>query len=63
VNRPSGCTFHPRCVLAQGRARCREEVPALRSIGGSEHKTACHFAEELDGAANGGSKTATAESR
>ena len=30
INRPPGCPFHPRCFLSQGRARCREEEPALR---------------------------------
>ncbi len=50
INRPSGCPFHPRCFLSQGRLRCREEVPPLRPIdGGSEHQSACHFAEELIG--------------
>jgi oligopeptide transport system ATP-binding protein len=49
INRPSGCPFHPRCALSQGRARCREEEPPLRPIGGSKHLTACHFAEELEG--------------
>jgi oligopeptide/dipeptide ABC transporter ATP-binding protein len=50
INRPPGCAFHPRCFLSQGRLPCREEVPALRTIdGGSEHKSACHFAEELIG--------------
>ena len=36
---PSGCTFHPRCPLAQ--ARCRAEVPALREVGG--RRVACHL--------------------
>jgi oligopeptide/dipeptide ABC transporter ATP-binding protein len=49
INRPPGCPFHPRCFLSQGRARCREEEPPLRPIGGSSHLTACHFAEELEG--------------
>jgi oligopeptide/dipeptide ABC transporter ATP-binding protein len=50
INRPPGCAFHPRCFLSQGRLRCREEVPPLRSIdGGPEHTSACHFAEELIG--------------
>src|SRR6266545_3443815 len=48
INRPPGCPFHPRCMLSQGRARCREEEPPLRPIG-REHLTACHFAEELEG--------------
>jgi oligopeptide/dipeptide ABC transporter ATP-binding protein len=49
INRPPGCSFHPRCFLSQGRARCREEVPPLEPIEGSEHKSACHFSEELEG--------------
>ncbi|NKF24317.1 ABC transporter ATP-binding protein [Solimonas marina] len=43
VTPPSGCVFRTRCPHA--RARCTEEVPALRSVGGSQ--VACHFAEEL----------------
>src|ERR671924_673572 len=46
---PPGCPFHPRCFLSQGRVRCREEEPPLRPIGDSEHLSACHFAEELEG--------------
>jgi len=46
--RPSGCPFHPRCVLRRGRARCVDEEPELREIAG--HLAACHFAEELGGA-------------
>jgi oligopeptide/dipeptide ABC transporter ATP-binding protein len=50
INPPSGCPFHPRCFLSEGRLPCREEVPPLRAIdGGPDHKTACHFAEELVG--------------
>src|SRR6185312_16264615 len=50
INRPSGCAFHPRCFLSQGRLRCREEVPPLRPVdGGVDHASACHFAEELIG--------------
>jgi oligopeptide/dipeptide ABC transporter ATP-binding protein len=50
INRPSGCAFHPRCFLSQGRIRCREEVPPLRPTdGGPDHRSACHFAEELVG--------------
>ena len=43
--RPSGCVFHPRCGLSEGRASCRETAPALRSFA-PEHSVACHFAEE-----------------
>ncbi|HZR94289.1 MAG TPA: ABC transporter ATP-binding protein [Gaiellaceae bacterium] len=50
INRPSGCAFHPRCFLSQGRLPCREEVPPLRVVDGDPtHGSACHFAEELAG--------------
>jgi oligopeptide/dipeptide ABC transporter ATP-binding protein len=52
INRPSGCAFHPRCSLSQGRMRCREEVPALRKAEGTGHEAACHFSEELAGRAS-----------
>ena len=39
---PPGCTFHPRCPLAN--ARCQAEVPILRDAGGS--MVACHAVEE-----------------
>jgi len=45
-NLPSGCSFHPRCRYC--RARCKEDTPELRDIGGG-HLTACHFAEEIFG--------------
>jgi peptide/nickel transport system ATP-binding protein len=44
ANRPSGCSFHPRCAYAQ--ARCAQEEPPLRDIG-QGHFVACHFAEQL----------------
>jgi oligopeptide/dipeptide ABC transporter ATP-binding protein len=40
---PSGCHFRTRC--AHGTARCADEVPALRDIGGQT--VACHHAEAL----------------
>ena len=49
INVPPGCPFHPRCFLSQGRERCREEIPPLRAIDTSQHRSACHFAEELEG--------------
>jgi oligopeptide/dipeptide ABC transporter ATP-binding protein len=49
INIPSGCAFHPRCFLSQGRARCREEVPPLHAAEGSGHSAACHFSDELVG--------------
>jgi oligopeptide/dipeptide ABC transporter ATP-binding protein len=50
ISRPPGCAFHPRCVLSQGRTRCRTEVPPLREVGAPGHLSACHYAEELTGA-------------
>ena len=47
INRPSGCAFHPRCFLSQGRLPCREQVPELRRSGQGEHAAACHYSEEL----------------
>lgn len=38
LNPPSGCTFHPRCP--QAREQCRQESPALLTIGGVQ--VACH---------------------
>jgi peptide/nickel transport system ATP-binding protein len=40
VHPPSGCRFHPRCPFAT--SRCREEVPALRSVG-TDHHVSCHY--------------------
>lgn len=42
LNPPSGCTFHPRCPLANDR--CRIEVPTL--VARTGHETACHAVEE-----------------
>jgi oligopeptide/dipeptide ABC transporter ATP-binding protein len=47
ISPPPGCAFHPRCLLSQGRARCRTEVPPLRQMEQADHRSACHFAEEL----------------
>jgi len=50
VNLPPGCAFHPRCTHSQGRAICRTDIPDLREpVAGSEHRSRCHFAEELVG--------------
>jgi oligopeptide/dipeptide ABC transporter ATP-binding protein len=49
INRPSGCAFHPRCFLTQGRLKCREETPVLRKAEGERHEAACHFSDELIG--------------
>ena len=48
VNRPPGCAFHPRCAHSQGREVCRTDIPELRIFGeGGEHRSACHFSDEL----------------
>lgn len=39
ANVPPGCSFHPRCPLAE--PRCREQRPELRDLGGG-HWVACH---------------------
>jgi oligopeptide/dipeptide ABC transporter ATP-binding protein len=63
INRPSGCAFHPRCFLSQGRTSCHDEVPPLRAVdGGADHYAACHFAEELVGHHSKFSATTTAGS-
>ena len=41
---PPGCSFHPRCPMAQDV--CSVEVPGLRFIADSQ-SSACHFAEEV----------------
>jgi oligopeptide/dipeptide ABC transporter ATP-binding protein len=38
ANPPSGCHFHPRCILAT--AECKEKRPSLKSVGG-DHLVAC----------------------
>jgi len=51
VTLPPGCAFHPRCAQSRGRAVCRTDVPELRLVGeGAEHRSACHFVEELSDA-------------
>ncbi len=41
ANRPSGCSFHPRCSLAD--ERCRKEKPVLNTLAGSGNRSvACH---------------------
>lgn len=46
AKRPPGCVFHPRCALSNGRAACREQLPEFRQIG-VDHRSACHFPEEV----------------
>ncbi len=40
---PSGCAFHPRCPIAEGR--CEQEIPLLRNIS-EDRRAACHLVEE-----------------
>ena len=40
---PTGCTFHPRCPIAE-KGLCDREVPGLRNLG-SGHEVACHLAQ------------------
>ncbi len=46
INKPSGCTFHPRCP-ARNRVpgdRCVSEIPYLRpALEGGRHVMACHL--------------------
>ncbi|RZI84141.1 MAG: ATP-binding cassette domain-containing protein [Rubrivivax sp.] len=42
LNPPSGCSFHPRCPLAN--ARCKNERPALLELHGV--RVACHAVQE-----------------
>ena len=46
ANPPPACRFHTRCPYVQP-TRCRDEVPPLRRVGGSEHLVACHWAEQI----------------
>ncbi len=44
---PTGCSFHPRCRMSQGRATCRDTVPELVSVDGTGQLSACHFHSEV----------------
>jgi oligopeptide/dipeptide ABC transporter ATP-binding protein len=46
ISLPSGCAFHPRCKLGEGRERCRTETPPLYDLGGGV-SSACHFHDEM----------------
>jgi oligopeptide/dipeptide ABC transporter ATP-binding protein len=47
-NLPSGCSFAPRCPLAE--AVCTERVPELVQLGKQKHLVACHVAQREAGA-------------
>jgi oligopeptide transport system ATP-binding protein len=44
IARPAGCSFHPRCPLAD--ERCRVDAPARHEVG-AEHWAACHHADQV----------------
>ncbi|KAB0268624.1 ABC transporter ATP-binding protein [Microvirga brassicacearum] len=44
---PSGCAFHPRCVIGRDRTRCRTEDPMLHRVGETQF-SACHFSEQTN---------------
>ncbi|MEU7175112.1 dipeptide ABC transporter ATP-binding protein [Micromonospora tulbaghiae] len=46
VSPPSGCRFRTRCWKAQDV--CAQEVPLLQIRPGSDHPSACHFAEKRE---------------
>ena len=43
--RPTGCAFHPRCFLSQGREPCQNQITPLASVE-SGQSAACHFVSE-----------------
>jgi peptide/nickel transport system ATP-binding protein len=46
---PAGCTFHPRCPIAQPVCREPPSPPlALQATPSGAHRSACHFASEVD---------------
>jgi peptide/nickel transport system ATP-binding protein len=50
---PSGCRFHTRCWLREQLGNpeiCATQEPELRLLGGAEHRSACHFAENINDA-------------
>lgn len=44
LNRPTGCSFHPRCPKAT--KRCREESPPLLSVANG-HSAACFYIDDM----------------
>lgn len=45
INLPSGCSYHPRCPLADDR--CEEENPNLVDVG-TDHEAACFFWDDVE---------------
>jgi len=47
INVPSGCSYHPRCPLAD--EQCRSSDPEFHDVTGEEHTAACyHWEEAID---------------
>jgi oligopeptide/dipeptide ABC transporter ATP-binding protein len=46
INRPPGCSFHPRCRMSEGRELCRSVVPDQFMVS-EGHYSACHFWDEV----------------
>ena len=46
INRPPGCSFHPRCRMSEGRELCRTVVPGQAEVSDG-HFSACHFWDEV----------------
>lgn len=44
---PSGCRFHDRCDLRNGREICTTDMPELISVGSGSRSTRCHFPDEV----------------
>ncbi len=47
INVPTGCPFHPRCEFRKLPDPCATAIPEFRVIEADDHRSACHFAEEL----------------
>jgi oligopeptide transport system ATP-binding protein len=65
ANPPSGCRFHTRCWLYERLGRpenCRTEDPELRVVG-TDHRAACHYAEEAQKSDVGVAREAVVVSR
>lgn len=43
INKPTGCSFHPRCHLAVDL--CKRERPEVREFGAERARVACHLCE------------------
>jgi oligopeptide/dipeptide ABC transporter ATP-binding protein len=47
---PPGCPFNPRCPMATLPEPCGTDRPPLYSVaGGTDHRSACHFHDQLAG--------------